>query len=400
MRIQPRNASQTGLALIAVIWLVIVIVGLVAAGTITLRSHRSQMRIDFAQNSQAVLIARSGLTEGRDWLRRQTAQPVTTFAPLFAPLASPPILDTIDPEIGIVREFKISGDTWARYEVWKQWDADPDPIRLMLRQLLQCEDISAARNATGVGVVWRLRCMGYIFRRLDAGVAYDQQPNHVVAKELLEVEVQRLLLQTPGQAALNTGTGSGCQVGSNGRVEGGATAAGVYYPSGTGTPGGSGSITGTPSTAGGPVYDDGYEAVFSLPLSQLKGMASMVLSNMVDFPDPVPDGSILVVESPSMTFDSSTPLRGNGLVILVGDVTIAAGSNSSFSGFVYVDGDLTMNSPSELRGAVIVTGDVVLQGVSDFATITYDEDVVNVLRASFGNYGIASPFKRLLHADE
>ncbi|MCA8975960.1 MAG: hypothetical protein KDC98_14655 [Planctomycetes bacterium] len=404
MRGNRTTTGQEGVALISAIWLTIVVMGVVTTGTIILRSHRSQTRIAFAKNSQALQIARSGLVEARSWLRRQTSQPVTDFVPVLDPGADPPVLDTIEPDIGIVREFRITGQTWARYEVWKQWDADPVPARLALRQQLQCEDISAARQANGEGVVWRLRCMGYIFNRGDENVAFDVQPNYVIAKELLEVEVERLLLQLPGEGAVNVSDGNNCHVNTMGRIIGGANGAGIFYPAGTGTPttgpNNQNRVTGTPrlSSTSDP-YDDSYEAVFSLSLSEIKAMASMVLTDMSQFPVPVPEGSIIVVEQASINFDSSQPLTGNGLVILVGNVNIANGSNSNFSGFLYVDGGFTMRAPAEIRGAVIVTGNMTLQGSADYATIQYDEDVLSGLRAMFGSYNVSSSFKRLLNQE-
>ena len=61
-----RNAAkQAGAALISAIWLTVVVFGVVTTGTLILQSHRAQTRINFAQNSQALQIARSGLTEAR-----------------------------------------------------------------------------------------------------------------------------------------------------------------------------------------------------------------------------------------------------------------------------------------------------------------------------------------------
>lgn len=404
MRRNPRTAGQQGLALVSAIWLTIVVMGVVSTGVIILQSHRSQTKIAFAQNGQALQIARSGLTEARSWLRRQTSQPVTDFQPLLNPQANPPVLDTIEPDIGIVREFKVSGETWARYEVWKEWDSDPNSARLALRQQFACEDISTLRSASGSGAIWKLRCMGYIYHRADATAAFDTQPNYIIAKELLEVEVQRLMLQLPGQSAVNVGDGNDCHVNTNGRIRGGSTAAGIYYPAGSGTPTTGPRrqqrVRGTPRLATAATYDDSYEAVFSLPLAQLRGMASMVLTDLSTFPNPVPEGSIIIVERSSITFNSAMPLRGNGLVILIGNVSISPGSNSNFSGFLFVDGNLSMRAPAEIRGAVLVRGNMTLQGSNDFATIWYDETVLNTLRASFGSYNIASPFKRLLHQEE
>ena len=66
---------------------------------------------------------------------------------------------------------------------------------------------------------------------------------------------------------------------------------------------------------------------------------------------------------------------------------------------LYVDGDLTLGAPSELQGAVVVTGEVLVQGQSDFATITFDDGIVNALRQRLGTYRQASATIRPLQQD-
>ena len=114
--------NERGTALILALMFTTVVVGIVTTGTLTLKSQISNNRTLFITNYQAVMAARSGLTEGLSWLRRQTSQPVTTFAPQLDEVAVPAVLDTEDPDIGLVRDFRISGNLWARYEVWKEVD--------------------------------------------------------------------------------------------------------------------------------------------------------------------------------------------------------------------------------------------------------------------------------------
>ena len=119
------------------------------------------------------------------WFRKSPVQPVTAFTPVLDPAASPPVLETNDPVVGLMREFQISGPIWGRYEVWKQWDADPDPQRLAWRQRMQAQDISARVGATGNGNVWKLKSVGFVFRRIDPNVAFDQYPNQVLGTDIL-----------------------------------------------------------------------------------------------------------------------------------------------------------------------------------------------------------------------
>ena len=85
----------------------------------------------------------------------------------------PPVIDTLDPDIGIVREFQITNSIWGRYEVWKEWDADPNSTRLAWRQQMQTEDVSDLRGNLSPGSVWRMRSIGYVFRRNDGSAAFN-----------------------------------------------------------------------------------------------------------------------------------------------------------------------------------------------------------------------------------
>ena len=119
--------SESGVALILGILFTIVVTGMVLSGSLVMEAHRSKTETSFRLHGQALQFARAGLIEGLGWFRKSKTQPVTDFDPVFDPGANPPVLETIDPEIGIVREFQISGSVWGRYEVWKKWDSDPDP---------------------------------------------------------------------------------------------------------------------------------------------------------------------------------------------------------------------------------------------------------------------------------
>ena len=115
---RPRDGER-GLALIFALFFAIIVVGLTVSGAIFMRAHKEQTQVAFASHGQAVEFARSGLIEGLGWFRKQTAQPVTVFAPRLDESATPQVLDTMEPDIGIVREFQISGSLWGRYELWK-----------------------------------------------------------------------------------------------------------------------------------------------------------------------------------------------------------------------------------------------------------------------------------------
>ena len=377
--------NERGTALIFALMFTAVVVGIVTTGTLTLKSQIVHNRTLFITNYQAVMAARSGLTEGLSWLRRQTSQPVTVFAPELDASAVPPVLDTEAPDVGLVRDFKISGNLWARYEVWKEWAADPDAERLAWREQFDCTDISVAKVGGTAGSAWRLRSVGYVYRQMDANAAFNEAPNLVLATEFAETDVLRAVINLPGQAAINVSTGGSCSINSGGRVYGNGLAA-IYYPSGTGTPSTGGTVTGTPSLSAGSSYDDSYDAVFGLTFAELSSMADQVVTTSSNFPSPLPDNALIVSSASTLTFTSSLPLQGTGLVIAKGNVTINSGSNSLFSGLLYVEGNLTINAPCEINGSVICTGTLTVQGSSEIATVSYDDEVLSALMNTFGNY--------------
>ncbi|MEC7724782.1 MAG: hypothetical protein VYD05_04665 [Planctomycetota bacterium] len=384
------RASERGAALIMALMFTTVVVGVVVTGTLTLKSQITTNRTLFITNYQAVMAARSGLTEALSWLRRQTSQPVTEFHPILDEGAVPPVLDTEDQAIGLVRDFQISGSLWARYEVWREWAADPDPDRLMWREQFHCQDISAPKAGRNAGAAWRLRSVGYVYRRHDESLPFNAKPNVVLATEMTETDVLRAVINLPGEAAVNVGDGNSCHINTNARING-AENAGIYFPAGTGRPTtgprNQQRVTGYPALSRAASYDDSYQAVFGLTFAEISSMADMIVTDEADFPNPIPDNALIVVDVGStFNVDSSRPLTGTGLVVVNGNMVMNTGNNSLFSGMLYVDGNFTMRAPSEINGSVIVTGNMTVQGSGDYATINFDADALSSLMSNFGAY--------------
>lgn len=395
------RTAERGLALILGLMFTIIVVGITVSGSMILKSYQNKTRTNFVTHGQTVRFARSGLTEALGWLRKQTSQPVTSFSPVLDPMASTPILDTIDPEIGIVREFRITGAIWGRYEVWKDWPGDPDSTRLQWRNKMRCVDLSTQRGNLPAGTVWRLRSIGYIYRRVDGTRPYNVQPNQVISQEVLDSEVRRLSLEPPGQSAVCSRRGDAVSVQTKGRIFGGTTAAGVYYPSATGSPtvsGSGASITGAPPTSTAVTYADSVMDVFGVSMAELESMANYVITDPNAFPNPVPINTLVVCKVP-ITFTAARPLRGTGAVVFQSTVTISPASYSSFSGLLYAAGNMTVREPTEIQGAVVVTGNLLLQGASDFVTLTYDDGMLNRLRQDLGSYRASSAYARPLSQD-
>lgn len=387
--VQSRSPEQGAALLIALFFFVLAAM-LVSTGTLAGEHNRRKTETNFRKHAQATQFARSGLTEALSWFRRQTSQPVTHFEPRVDRDATIPVLDTIDPEIGIVREYPIEGDVWGRYEVWREWSDDPVAERQTWRERMQARDVSRIRGRDADGQGWRLRSIGYVFTRRDAAKAYDEHPNHVVATSLLESEIVRLKLNPPGQAAISVFAGTSLHINTNGRVRGGALGAGAFFPAGTGTPttgpANAARVTGTPALAPSTSFDGSVEAVFGVSIEELESLADDVVTDPDGFPSPIPAASILVASTPSLHFDEHRPLRGNGIVFVRGNVEIEHGSASHFIGLLYVDGNLTLRAPCTFDGAVVCTGNVSIQGSGDYAEVNYDDGALAALRMQIGQY--------------
>jgi hypothetical protein len=392
--VAPPRAQERGIALIFALLFTIIVGGICVTGTLFIRAHIQLNRTAWAAKSQALQIARSGLAEAHSWLRRQTSQPVLAFAPVLDTSSTPQVLDTIDSEIGLVREFRITGKIYARYEVWKQWDTDPNPVRLAWRRQYQCDDVSMQRGANSMGSVWRLRSVGYVYNRVDSAVPFDQLPNSVIASQVASNEYRRVVISLPGNGAINVGDGNSCHINTYGRVIGG-TGAGIYYPAGSGTPttgpASGNRVTGSPALATAVNYNDSYQAVFGMSYAELRAMATIVVTDMAAFPSPVPENSIVIIDAGSnVNIGPPKPLVGNAIVVVKGHLTMNDGCNANFSGLLYVEGNMSMRAPSLIKGSVICTGDLTLQGASDYATIQYDAGVLSNLLNHVGNYTAAN----------
>jgi hypothetical protein len=387
--------DERGIALILALLFTMIVSGICLTGTLYLKSHIQKNRTSWASKSQALQVARSGLAEAHSWLRRQTSQPVLAFEPDLDTSSTPQVLDTIEPDVGLVREFKITGRIYARYEVWKEWDADPDAARLAWRQQFECEDVSMERGANAMGAIWRLRSVGYIYNRVNPAVAFDQAPNSVIASQVANNEYRRVVINLPGTGAVNVADGNNCHINTMGRIIGGS-GAGIYYPFGTGTPTtgpGVTRVTGTPQLATAnpaSTYDDSFEGVFGMSYDEIRAMATLVITNTANIPNPMPEGGIVCIEAGTVQFNSTLPLMGTAIVIIKGNTMLLPGNNSNFNGLLYVEGNLTVRSPSLIRGSVICTGNMTVQGAADYATIQYDADILSSLMSTVGNYSVAN----------
>lgn len=403
-RLSPRQAER-GVILVWAAFTLLFIAGVIVAGIQRERALTDLTRQEHAVNGQARAVAVAGVVDAYAWFRRQAVQPVQNFAPQLDLLATPPVNETDDPAIGLMREYEISPSLWGRYEVRMSKAAEPftdangngaydagesftdqdgngqwDPAR-------ETRDVSTERGLPGAGGVWLIESHGAVYRRQDPGVALGTEPNHRLATFTVASEIRRLTITPPAGAALCAANASDVTIGNRGRVSGVAGAA-VAYASGTGSPTfGSGSeVTGAPAATSQPGYDGSIDSVFGVTLTALKSMADVSTTDATTIGAPIGDFTLNVIEG-NATFDEDHPLRGTGIVVVTGDCTIDSSSNSFFSGLLWVGGELTMRAPSYLRGVVISQGDVDLRGVGgDYAELNYDDGIINELLFLMGQY--------------
>ena len=393
------------MALVWAMFVSMVVAGIVLSGTGTFMAMDRMASADFALNGQARNVAEAGLVDAFAWYRRQTVQPVTSFAPKRNLALSPPVNETDDATIGLVREYEIMPSLWARYEVRKgrlgenftdpnfngRFDVgeaftdsnangrrDPD---------METRDVTALRGLPGAGRVWLLVSHGTIFRRLDPSLPLGQGRNVRVAKAVAATEIRRLAITPPARAALVSRTGSRITIGPRGRVTGG-TGGGVICKSGTGNVQvlANAIVTGTPRLGTSVSWDDSVTGIFGVSITDLRAMADGSYASADAFPAQIADYTLHVVPGP-ITFDRDRPLRGTGIVVVQGDCTLTAGNNSFFNGLLYVIGKLNVRGPSYVRGTIIATGDVDLRGTGgDMSELIYDPLIVSSLLTRMGQY--------------
>jgi hypothetical protein len=235
--------------------------------------------------------------------------------------------------------------------------------------------------------VWRIESQGTVFRRPNALLPLGTGPNTRLSGTRIAAEVRRMVIVAPAAAAVCVKTRSGISLGNRARIAGG-TKGGVIGLTGTGSPviTGTPEITGTPASGTVPSYDDSINTVFGVSLAELKGMADGSYTNAAAFPAPIGDYTLNVVTGP-ITFDAARQLRGTGVVVVIGNCTIATGSNSFFNGVLFVQGNLTIRAPIYFRGTVIATGTCDIAGSGgDYSEIDYDAGIISQVLLMLGQY--------------
>ncbi len=336
---------------------------------------RDTIEQELQYSGQATNMARAGITEALSWFRRQSTQPVTVFAPRQDLAADPPVNETEDTTIGIVRSLEISpmARVWARYEV----------------RIDRVLDVTQERGLPGFGGVWQIDSEGILYRNVDAAVAYNQPPNVILARVRVTTEIRRLVIVLPAPSATCTASPSTSVFNLRSKVIGGG-GMGCVYPSAVGAPTVSGTISGTPAQSTVNPYKGTIPDVFGVTDAELRSLADQYTSDPAAITSPLPKDKLLYVDG-AITFDATRPLDGTAVLVVNGNVTIAASTNAVFNGLMYVNGTCVINAPALVRGVVITNGGLTLTGVGDYVEVDYDSAILSQLLKTLGQYRYSRP---------
>ena len=394
MRRSPVHATRAGESGSAITWalvFVVLISGLIVSHTIFLASNRREMDVRFRQTALATSLARSGASDALGWFQRQSTQPVVAFTPTFDAATIPVTFDTIDPVLGIVREFEIRGGLWGRYEVRRA----------------EVTDVSAQRGLFGnPGSVWELRSRGIVYERRDGSVRFDLPPNRVVAMTRVGSELRSLTLELPAPAAVCVFDPGNLLLGPQARIDGMSSAGIAYRDSGAAFTPSVLNVRGTPMVQPVASYDPRPERIFKSTFEQITAMSDLyvrkdaasdaatvdVSTGAARLERQIWDAKVLFVDR-DMVVDADHPLLGKVALVVRGNLTFAPGNGSDACGLIVTTGDARLDGAMSFRGTLVVGGRLeVGLGSSAPVILTYDAQMLEQVRAEIGRYRFAKAF--------
>ena len=372
------HSNERGAALVLVLFgATLILLAMGATLTYTRLSGRLLVR-QLNSQGQAINAANAGLTESLAWFVHQRQQPVTAFDPKLdtggvcthVPPHSPLANETEVPATGIVRTYEVmsTGRVFGRYEVRRTGVVD----------------VSARRGKPQAGTIWQLESNGIVYVRNDPAQQPGAGRNTILAQRTMRVEIQRLALQLPANAAISSTNGNGINVVRPSRVQGGPSGIGAAYPASTGTPRGNGTITGNPAqnTTTGAFTLQG---VFGVTQQELLAMADIVVDDESQLPNPLPNMTLVVVRG-NATFNPRRRLTGSGILVVLGNLILNPQSDTFYNGVIWVGGTLNISPPASISGAIVANGNAQITGGSEVAEVNYDPAILDQIRQQMGNY--------------
>lgn len=396
-RAMPSRESERGSSLVWALFFVTLTVGILVAHSLEMSANRKTMdtryrRIDLAQS-----VAESGLTDAASYLRRQPSQPVVSFTPQRNLQSDPPVDDTMEPEVGLVREFEVNGSLWGRYEVRTD----------------EAIDVSAAYGEAP-GTVWDLGARGYLYERVDASRPFDKKPNRLLSTQTLRTEVRGITLRLPSLSALVVGDPDSLQILSNGSIEGGGSSAIAHLAknddddddddkdkdddkdedddekdndnSSRPAPSYGSSVTGSPASLPLAATKLDVTSVFGMREEQLRSVADLVVFSPKQLAGRVMQDQAVYVPNGLEIASDDHALRGRMLLAVKGDFIASEGNDSDFRGVLYVSGNAQIEGPFRFEGTMIVAGRVKIGGSDEEVRIRARPEIVSQLQNSLSQY--------------
>lgn len=360
-----------GSALVWALFFVTLVSGLMLSHSLEMQANRRGMAVDLAQRPLSRDFAQSALTDANAWFQRQLTQPVTQFAPVLDEAADPPVRDTIAPQTGLVREFRVRGNLWGRYEVRKE----------------ECLDVSA-NYALAPGSVWDIGARGILFERNDGSRPYNAPPNRVLSMQSLRTELRGLPVQTPAQATVIMQHAGNLAISGSATVSGGGGNAAVavvsILPPILAVP--LGALLGFPSVQRLDPIDMTAKGLFGMREQQFRALADIVAAAPQKLPPSPLQDQVFYVEK-LLQLEPRMPLRGRMLLYIAGDLVANSGNDSDFAGLVVVQGNATLRGPFHFKGQMLVGGTLDMSGTADApVSLDYDLAAVSSLTQALNKY--------------
>ncbi len=409
-----RREMQQGISLMLTIMMsVFLLIIITVSSSYLSASERSNVK-RFTKQGQADNIARAGLQEAVNWFKTQDIQPVRqggvtpaydcpdqAFHPKYN--SDPLERETIDESYGLVKDIQIDRNIWGRYRIKRQIDCnpaaqDPHAVHDFTVKRGKNEDIA---GLSGEGVVWYIESEGIVYRRTnftrDADGIFTTGPtgpdgeNPTLERSRAAVEINRMAILVDRAAATTlSSSNNASRFNANCQVLGdsGALSGINYYGGSPSLPNGTGSIS---VLSGGPlVYSNPDpkltpERVFSVSKAELKSLSDSIYNSVAAVPDKIPM-SITYMEGTNFNFTFDKPLVGSGILFVDGNLNLQDGSNSLFSGVLYVTGRLTVGVNNTLSGAIIANEIRCEPGSGGTSSISYTHNYINDIRQILGTY--------------
>ena len=389
-----RHTGQSGQAVIAATIIVsLVLLVLLTMITQTQLGNRLVGR-QLTYQGQAANAAEAGLVDALSWFRKQSVQPVTTFQPIVNASANPPINDSEDTSIGIVRTYQVSapGRLMGRYEVRLGNTAAGSGVLDVTPQ--------KGKTTSGAGSVWQLESVGTIWVQNDPSLpnsSYNQSPNTVLSQQTFRTEVQKMSVNLPdGGAALFSANCDNVTIGTKTKIQGGPGIGVSCRPGGGAGITNNGAITGATNTKTNSVAPYDIQSIFAVSQQELLGLADVNVTQTRDLPSRLPDMSLIVINGdatfgPNQASPLIRPLVGSGILVVFGNLTVNSDPSNDWNGVIYVTGNLSINQPMAVNGAIIAANSssaasIAVNSGSDISEVNYDTAVIFQINTQMGQY--------------